>query len=409
MSTPTQSTPTQSTPRRTPAALTIRALLLLGLSAAPASAQDTITTPNPTGQPAFAPQPVTYPSAAAAAAAAQTYAEQARSTYPKGSANIDQVLWTQAANAAEAAVKAKPGNADYLKLRAGIYTEVGFWRQAELGWAAYFKVVPVVAGSPEARQAGAAQYNLGYAAYSRSQPDLAARYFTECLKLDPKNAQCAGWAARTALEGSDYARAQTLYTQALALTPGDRSLLYFQGLAQKASDYGPAATQAFSRAYADLDAGRKDRALTGFQAAALSAPNFNEAWRQAGRLALEAGNAQAALEAYQGAVALPAADASDKFNLALAQEGVQYGLDAVRTFRAAYAQYASGSKAAAADGFAQATVQNPDYAKAWSWLGRVRYEAQDYPGAAEAYGRAVALDPNDKPSAYFLKLAQQGK
>ena len=48
-------------------------------------------------------------------------------------------------------------------------------------------------------------------------------------------------------------------------------------------------------------------------------------------------------------------------------------------------------------------------AKAWAWLGRVRYEAKDYPGAAEAYGKAVALDPNDKTSAYYLRLAQAGK
>ncbi|MBB6016670.1 tetratricopeptide repeat protein [Deinococcus radiopugnans] len=399
-----------STPKRPSASLAVRALLVLGLSAAPALAQDTAPpAPQPTGQPAFAPQPVTYTSAADAAAAAQKFADEARKTYPKGSANIDQALWTQAAAAAEAAVLAEPGNADYLKLRAQIYTEVGFWRQAEVTWAAYFKVVPAVPGSRDAQQAGLAQYNLGYSAYVRNQPDLAARYFAECLKFDPQSAQCAGWAARTALEGGDYARAQALYAQAIALTPGDKSLKYFQGLAQKAADYGPAATGAFSRAYADLDAGRKTQALAGFQAAARSAPNFTEAWRQAGRLALDMGNAQAALEAYQGVMALPGADATDKFNLALAQEGAQYGLDAVRTFRAAYGQYTAGDKAAAQSGFQQATAQNPDYAKAWAWLGRTRYEAKNYAGAAEAYGRAVALDPNDKSSAYFLKLAQQGK
>ncbi|CAM4367180.1 tetratricopeptide repeat protein [Deinococcus marmoris] len=400
-------------PKRMSAALAVRALLVLGLSAAPALAQDTAqpapAQPVPAGQSAFAPQPVTYASAAEAAAAAQKFADEARRTYPKGSANIDQALWTQAAAAAEAAVLAESGNADYLKLRAQIYTEVGFWRQAEVTWAAYFKAVPAVPGSPEAQQAGAAQYNLGYSAYVRSQPDLAARYFAECLNFDPQSAQCAGWAARTALEGGDYARAQTLYAQAVALTPTDKSLKYFQGLAQKAADYGPAATQLFSRAYADLDAGRKDRALEGFQAAAQSAPNFAEAWRQAGRLALDMGDARAALAAYQGAVALPGTDATDKFNLALAQEGSQFGLDAVRTFRAAYSNYSGGDKAAAESGFQQATTQNPDYAKAWAWLGRTRYEAKNYTGAAEAYGRAVALDPNDKSSAYFLRLAQQGK
>lgn len=158
----------------------------------------------------------------------------------------------------------------------------------------------------------------------------------------------------------------------------------------------------------ELDAGRKAEALAGFQEAARTAPNFVEAWREAGRLALELGNAQAALTAYQGA-ALPGATASDRYNLALAQEGQQYGLKAVQTFRNAYAKYTAGDKGAAEAGFLEATRQNPQYAKAWSWLGRVRYEAKNYAGAAEAYGQAVQLDPNDKSSAYYLRLAQQGK
>ncbi len=397
-----------STPKRRPSArLLLGTLLALGLGTAPALAQ---TAPDaPAGQPAFVPQPVTYASAAEAANQARDLAARARTTYPRGSANIDQTLWKQAAGAAEAAVSAEPNNPEYLKLRAQIYTEVGFWRQAELSWNAYFKVAPPSAGSPEAAAAATAQYNLGYAAYVRNQPDVAATYFGQCLQLDPQNAQCATWAARTALESGEYARAQALYTLALKLNPGDKTLTYFQDLARRAGTYGPAATRAFSRAYSELDAGRQTQALAGFQEAARAAPNFAEAWRQAGRLALTLGNAQAALAAYQGVTALPEASAADKYNLAFAQEGVQYGLDAVRVFRTAYSQYASGNKAAAQSGFLNAASQNPKYAKAWAWLGRTRYEAGNYAGAAEAYGRAVALDPSDKSSAYYLKLAQQGK
>lgn len=347
--------------------------------------------------------------AAQLAAEARDLMVQARAAYPVGSANIDQPLWKQAAERAEAAVSAAPGNPDVLKLRAQIYTEVGFWKQAEASWAAYFKVAPVAAGQNEARAAGNVQYNLGYAAYTRGQPAQAAAYFKSCLRFDPQSLPCATWAARTALEGGDYALAQTLYTQALSLAPQDKTLNYFALVARNAGTYGPAATQAFSRAYASLDAGRKAEALAGFQEAARSAPNFVEAQREAGRLALELGNPQAALSAYQALTALPGATAADRYNLALAQEGQQYGLKAVQTFRAAYGKYAAGDKAGAEAGFLQATNENLTYPKAWAWLGRVRYERQDYAGAAEAYGRAVALDPNDKTSAYFLKLAQQGK
>ncbi|WP_019587924.1 tetratricopeptide repeat protein [Deinococcus apachensis] len=380
------------------------ALLLSAALLAGSAAAQTTTTTEPPAQNA---QP--QRTAEQAAAQARDLAEQARRTYPQGSASIDQTLWKQAAAAAEQAVALAPDNAEYLRLRAQIYTEVGFWRQAELAWNAYFRAAPAQPGSAEARQAATAQYNLGYAAYTRNQPDQAARFFATCLDLDAQNGDCATWAARTALEAGNYAQAQTLYARALQLKPGDKTLTYFQGVAQRASQYGPAATRAFSRAYADLDAGRKTQALAGFQEAARTAPNFAEAWREAGRLALELGNAQAARAAYEGAVALPGATEGDRFNLALAREGEQYGLGAVRAFRAAYAKYAAGDKAGAETGFLDATRQNPQYAKAWAWLGRTRYQGKNYTGAAEAYGQAVGLDPNDKSSAYFLRLAQQGK
>lgn len=341
------------------------------------------------------------------AAQARSLAEQARAAYPKGSASIDQPLWKGAADAAERAVGQAPNNPEYLRLRAQIYTEVGFWKQAELGWNAYFR-----AGQPteaERKQAALVQYNLGYAAYRRNLPDQAARFFSACQELNATNADCVSWAARTALEAGNYAEAGRQYDRALTLRPGDKTLTYFRDLSQKAGRYGPAATRAFSRAYEELEAGRKEKALEGFQEAARTAANFAEAWRQAGKLALELGNAGAAVAAYQGVSTLPEANASDRYNLALAQEGAQYGLNAVRTFREAYAKYTAGQKEAAGVGFQAATSQNPKYAKAWAWLGRVRYEARDYAGAAEAYGQATQLDPNDKNSAYFLRLAQQGK
>lgn len=348
-------------------------------------------------------------SASTAATQARELAAKARAAYPTGSASIDQTLWKQAAAAAEAAVQADPQNLDNLKLRAQIYTEVGFWKKAEEAWNAYFKVAPGQSGTEADRAAAFAQYNLGYAAYTRGNPSQAASLFAKCLSIDPQNVLCNSWAARTALEAGEYARAQQFYAQALALTPDNQTLRYFSDLAKKAGTYGPAATTAFSQGYDLLQKGDKAGALAKFQAAAQAAPNFADAWRESGRLALEQNNAQAAVEAYQGVNKLPAATAADRYNLALAQEGAQYGLNAVKTFRAAYARYAAGDKAAALTGFQQAAEQNPKYAKAWAWLGRVQYEAKNYSAAAEAYGKAVELDPNDKTSAHFLKMAQAGK
>lgn len=345
--------------------------------------------------------------AAQAAAEARDLAAQARSAYPAGTANIDQALWKQAAAAAEAAVAGAPTNPDYLRLRAQIYTEVGFWRMAQLSWEAYFRAAPTTAGSADSQQAATVQYNLGYAAYTRNQSDQAAAFFNNCLNLHEQSTLCNTWAARTALEAGNYTQAQSLYDRALALNPGDKSLTYFRALAQSAGRYGPAATRAFSRAYGDLDAGRKVQALAGFQEAAKAAPNFVEAWREAGRVALELGDTRAALDAYTGLNTLPNPSAADKYNLGFAQESMQYGLTAVRSFRNAYAKYLSGDRTAAEIGFMDAANLSPNYSKAWAWLGRTRFENRNYAGAAEAYGKAVALDPKDKTSAYYLKIAQK--
>ncbi|WP_221090110.1 tetratricopeptide repeat protein [Deinococcus aquaedulcis] len=389
----------------------MRALtLLLALSAAPVPAlAQTSPAPSPAPQPPVVQTPLTQTQGAAQAAAeARDLVTRARAAYPKGSANIDQPLWKQAAAAAERAVQAAPTNPDYLRLRAQIYTEVGFWRQAELAWQAYFQAAPNAAQT-DAREAATVQYNLGYAAFTRGQLDQAAAFFARCLTLDANNGLCASWAARTALEQGNFAQAQTLYDRALALKPGDAGLTYFRRLAGKAAQYGPDATRAFSRAYADLEGGRRPQALVGFQEAARRAPTFAEAHREAGRLALALGDLGAAQAAYTALGALPGATDADRYNLGLVQEAGQYGLQAVQTFRAAYARYAAGDSAGAEAGFTAATTQNPRYAKAWAWLGRVRFEAGNFAGAAEAYTQAVKLDPTDKSSAYQLRLAEQKK
>ena len=63
------------------------------------------------------------------AKAAQVGAHQSN---PNG--NIDQAAWRNAADAAEAAVIAAPLEAAPLRLRAQVYTEIGFWIRAESAW-----------------------------------------------------------------------------------------------------------------------------------------------------------------------------------------------------------------------------------------------------------------------------------
>ncbi|WP_425145311.1 tetratricopeptide repeat protein [Deinococcus sp.] len=379
--------------------------LLCSLLLGAAQAQTTTTTTVTTAPAPAATKPGQTLDVAAQVAAARALAEAARLA---GSYNIDDNAWKAAADAAEAAVQTDPSNPDALRLRAQIYSETGFWKQAESAWAAYLKVSPSDAAQAR-QQAAVAQYNLGYAAYARGDLRNSPPPFERCLVLDPGNVDCALWSGRVYLEGGQFAKAVTFYRQAVQLRPGDKVATYFLGVAQNAGRYGPAATNAFSRAYQNLDSGNKAVALSGFKTATAAAPNFIEAWREQGRLALELGDALSAKAAYDAAVKLPEASDSDRYNQALASEGAQFGLVPVKVFRDAYAKYAAGDKAGAEAGFQAATAANANYGKAWSWLGRVQYERQAYADAAASYAQAVRADPGDKTSAYFLKLSQAGK
>ncbi len=54
----------------------------------------------------------------------------------------------------------------------------------------------------------------------------------------------------------------------------------------------------------------------------------------------------------------------------------------------------------------QAVFYNPQKQRAWSLLGRSRYEAGRFALAAEACLKALELNPNDQAATYYLKLAR---
>ncbi len=328
---------------------------------------------------------------------------QAQRSYPK--ASIDYPLWTQAAQAAEKAVTAAPDAREPLRLRAEIYTQVGFWAKAEPAWNAYFAAASDF--DPTARASmSEVQLNLGYSAYGRGARAEAERYFTAAVQNNPQNQSALVWQARTALERGDGNTAVPLLESAVNLKPDDKVAQYALVVARKSAAYGATATEAFFIGYSAYEQGDKEAALAQFRAATQAAPNFTEAQRWVGRTALELNQGADATKAYEAVVKLEGATPENTFNLNLSREITQFGREAVTAYRAGYDQYTKGDKAGAAQLFQTAVAANPNYQKAWAWLGRARFETNDFKGAADAYGQAVKLDPTDKSSAFFLKQAQ---
>lgn len=339
---------------------------------------------------------------------AQRLRTEATSTYPQGEDHIDQPLWDRAAAMAEQAVAAAPGAPSPLLLRAQIYSAVGFWAKAESAWNAYFAAVSDADPSNRAAM-GTVELNLGYAAYQRGDAIAAQRRFELAAVYAPGEAQAFAWLGRLALERGDPKAALPDWEQAAMLTPNDPTALYFLAETRRAVQYGLNAARSYDQGILAYEGGRLTEALAAFRQATVDAPGLADAQRWLGRTALESGLGPEAVSAYQRAIALEGATASDAFFLDYARQVSAHGLAAVKAYRRAYDLYTAKDLAGATKGFEDATLLNPDFQVAWAWLGRVRLEAGDRPGAVRAYTVAVRLDPNDRSSAYFLSIASGGR
>lgn len=84
-------------------------------------------------------------------------------------------------------------------------------------------------------------------------------------------------------------------------------------------------------------------------------------------------------------------------------------LIADRRYDYALALAEAGDHAAAADLMVQALEIVPDWAAGWFTLGRMRQEAGDAEGAASAFERAAALDPDDRLGASLARARLIGQ
>jgi tetratricopeptide (TPR) repeat protein len=329
---------------------------------------------------------------------------EARQSNPKG--NIDQAAWRKAADAAEAAVKAAPREAGPLRLRAQVYTEIKFWVRAESSWRALFNATQDNVTVEDRAGMSETLFNLGYNQYQSGDLEGAYKRFAEASENAPEAARNEIWQGRILLERGDARGALPHWDRAVKLEPANATSKYFLLISQKSVNYGEAAVSAFTLGYKAFEVKKYDDALQQFRIATVSAPAFLEAQRMLGRTALELNLPDDAIPALETVAKLEGVNPTNKYNLELAREMRLYGVAAARSFREGYDKYAKGDKAAALAAFEAATSANPNYQKAWAWLGRSKFETGDYRGASDAYGMAVKLDPNDKDSQHWLRQAK---
>lgn len=338
---------------------------------------------------------------------AQILAQQARQS--KVAPSPDLSPWKQAIEKADAATKAEPSAPEAWEMLAQLYTETKFWSKAEESWNQYIQLQgPQALTDAQLQQLALVQLNLGYIAYNQSNYDLAIQKFEQVTQNNPKEPQGFAWLGRIYLEQGNASKAREYWQQATNLKP-DATNKYFLALSQDSTRYGTPAVHSFYAGYDAYSVGDKQNALNAFLQASQAAPGWLEAQRWVGRTQLELGQGQAAYATWQKIAQSPQANASDKYQLRVAELSSQYGVEATQAYLQGVAQFQGGNKAGSRSYFQKAVDGSPNFATAWYWLGRSAYEAKDYAAAVNAYQQVLKLEPANKDAAYWLAQARKAK
>ncbi len=209
--------------------------------------------------------------------------------------------------------------------------------------------------------------------------------------------------ARAHLEAGELAAAVTAYDRVLSEDPTDGEALLNGGLARYQLGERRAAIELLERARAHhpneaviaLNLGvmlrgdaRLGAAVDAFRAAVTLAPEDASAWQALGSAQRAEGDAHGAVESLRRAVALAPEHVSLLNSLGLAQ------MDA-------------GLLDAARDSFAGAVARDATYALGWYNLGELTLRVGDPGAAEEAYGRVLALTPDDAGARRGLASARR--
>lgn len=254
-----------------------------------------------------------------------------------------------------------------------------------------------------------AAFRRGLAAHAAGDLEGAALAFAEARAAAPEYAEAHAWAGRVALERGAPAEAVLAFGAALALRPDDAGWAYFLRVAEVERDFGVAAGRAFFEGLAAYERGAVAEAAERFAAAAEANRGFGEAWVWAARSWQETGRLEDAEAAWSRVLELDPSDERARFFRDRLREQLAYGRDAdpevARAFAAGVAAFEAADLATARARFEEVVAADPGSGLAWSWLGRVAYTVRDFAAAADAYGRAAALLPDDADVAWFAEDA----
>jgi len=250
-------------------------------------------------------------------------------------------------------------------------------------------------------------YRAGLRAYEAGDLAAALPAFERAYAANAAFVQAAVWAGRTALELGRPAAAARYWRAVLDADPGDARAAWFLEVAQAQQRWGVEAANAYYAGQSAYAAGDLEAARASFEAAAEREPSFVDALVWAARTSQEAGDAEAAVGYWEAVLRLDPADQRARWFLQAARQQREFGERAGAAFAAGLEAYQAGDAAGARAGFTEAVRLAPGFAAAWGYLGQLEFLAGDHAAAAEAYARALELEPDNDDYAFFAQEARR--
>ncbi len=335
----------------------------------------------------------------------------------------DQPTWRAAYGAAEDAVAAAREAGDQALLREALllaargYGLMGWHARTFESYDEYFAEGGELPGTPPAPPGTPpdvelfthAANELAYARYQAGDHEAATGYYLTVLEVAPEDQEALGWLARIAFERGDVEGAEVavrLWERLLAVAPEDATARYYLERARQRVAFGVAASDSFQAGVAAYETGDLEAALQDFQTALTANPGFVDADVWAGRVALELGLPQLAVEHWRRVTEARPDDQGASYFLSVAETQSAYGVRAGRLYFDGLAAYEAGDLATATERFVAATGANPAFVDAWVWAARSLQEAGQAAESVPYWERVLQLDPDDERAAWFLRRAR---
>ncbi len=336
---------------------------------------------------------------------ARALAAEAKEQYAGTIYNPDQPLWREALTAGNRALEMAPDSPEVLRFLAETYSTLRWYVRAWDFWLRYLDAGGNFDVEAQAQLADSGN-ELGYARYEAQDFASALSYYQQVSNLLPENSEALTWLGRINFELGDPAAALPYWQALVALNPDDEAAQYYLERSEQQLEVGLAASDAFYQGLSLYDNKQLEEALSAFEQATETNPEFTEAFVWAGRISIELGRPAAAQAYWQRVLELKPDDERARYFLDLAQKQLSWGVEAANAFEAGIVLYEEGNLAEAALAFEEAVRRNPRYKDAAVWAAR-SYQESGKPERAIFYWEQVLnLDPDDKRASYFLDLAQ---